>query len=156
MAIDQAMCTSFKQEILQGIHNFTSGSGGGTTTTTGSGNVFKIALYTSSASLSATTTAYSTSNEVSGTNYTAGGNTLTNVTPTTSSTTALTDFADTTWSSSTITARGALIYNSSTAAGSADRAIVVLDFGADKTSTSGDFTIQFPAAGASTAIIRIA
>jgi len=156
MAIDQAMTTSFKQEILQGIHNFTNGSGGGTTTTTGTGNVFKIALYTSSASLSATTTAYSTSNEVSGTNYTAGGNTLTNVTPTTSSTTALTDFADTTWSSSTITARGALIYNSSTTAGTADRAIVVLDFGADKTSTSGDFTIQFPAAGASTAIIRIA
>ena len=156
MAITQAMTTSFKKEILQGIHNFTSGSGGGTTTTTGSGNVFKIALYTSSASLSATTTAYSTSNEVSGTNYTAGGNTLTNVTPTTSSTTALTDFADTTWSSSTITARGALIYNSSTTAGTADRAVVVLDFGADKTSTSGDFTIQFPAAGASTAIIRIA
>ena len=156
MAITQAMTTSFKQEILQGIHNFTSGSGGGTTTTTGSGNTFKIALYTSSASLGAGTTAYSTSNEVSGTNYTAGGNTLTNVTPTTSSTTALTDFADTTWSSSTITARGALIYNSSTTAGTADRAIVVLDFGADKTSTSGDFTIQFPAAGASTAIIRIA
>jgi hypothetical protein len=156
MAIDQAMCTSFKQEILQGIHNFTSGSGGGTTTTTGSGNTFKIALYTSSASLGAGTTAYTTSNEVSGTGYTAAGNTLTNVTPTTSSTTALTDFADTTWSSSTITARGALIYNSSTAAGSANRAVVVLDFGADKTSTSGDFTIQFPAAGASTAIIRIA
>jgi len=156
MAITQAMTTSFKQEILQGIHNFTNGSGGGTTTTTGTGNVFKIALYTSSATLSAATTTYSTSNEVSGTNYTAGGNTLTNVTPTTSSTTALTDFADTTWSSSTITARGALIYNSSTTAGTADRAIVVLDFGADKTSTSGDFTIQFPAAGASTAIIRIA
>jgi hypothetical protein len=156
MAIDQAMCTSFKQEILQGIHNFTSGSGGGTTTTTGSGNTFKIALYTSSASLGAGTTAYTTSNEVSGTGYTAAGNTLTNVTPTTSSTTALTDFADTTWSSSTITARGALIYNSSTTAGTADRAVVVLDFGADKTSTSGDFTIQFPAAGASTAIIRIA
>jgi hypothetical protein len=156
MAIDQAMCTSFKQEILQGIHNFTNGSGGGTTTTTGSGNTFKIALYTSSASLGAGTTAYTTSNEVSGTNYSAGGNTLTNVTPTTSSTTALTDFADTTWSSSTITARGALIYNSSTAAGSANRAIVVLDFGADKTSTNGDFVIQFPAAGASTAIIRIA
>ena len=156
MAITQAMTTSFKQEILQGIHNFTNGSGGGTTTTTGTGNVFKIALYTSSATLSAATTAYSTSNEVSGTNYIAGGNTLTNVTPTTSSTTALTDFADTTWSSSTITARGALIYNSSTTAGTADRAVVVLDFGADKTSTSGDFTIQFPAAGASTAIIRIA
>lgn len=156
MAIDQAMCTSFKQEILQGIHNFTSGSGGGTTTTTGSGNTFKIALYTSSASLGAGTTAYTTSNEVSGTGYTAAGNTLTNVTPTTSSTTALTDFADTTWSSSTITARGALIYNSSTTAGTANRAVVVLDFGADKTSTSGDFTIQFPAAGSSTAIIRIA
>jgi hypothetical protein len=156
MAIDQAMCTSFKQEILQGIHNFTNGSGGGTTTTTGSGNTFKIALYTSSASLGAGTTAYSATNEVSGTNYSAGGNTLTNVTPTTSSTTALTDFADTTWSSSTITARGALIYNSSTAAGSANRAVVVLDFGADKTSTNGDFVIQFPAAGASTAIIRIA
>ena len=150
------MCTSFKQEILQGIHNFTNGSGGGTTTTTGSGNTFKIALYTSSASLGAGTTAYSATNEVSGTNYSAGGNTLTNVTPTTSSTTALTDFADTTWSSSTITARGALIYNSSTAAGSANRAVVVLDFGADKTSTNGDFVIQFPAAGASTAIIRIA
>ena len=156
MAIDQAMCTSFKQEILQGIHNFTNGSGGGTTTTTGSGNTFKIALYTSSASLGAGTTAYTTSNEVSGTGYTAAGNTLTNVTPTTSSTTALTDFADTTWSSSTITARGALIYNSSTTAGTANRAVVVLDFGADKTSTNGDFTIQFPAAGASTAIIRIA
>ena len=156
MAITQAMTTSFKQEILQGIHNFTNGSGGGTTTTTGTGNVFKIALYTSSATLSAATTAYSTSNEVSGTNYTAGGNTLTNVTPTTSSTTALTDFADTTWSSSSMTARGALIYNSSTTAGTADRAVVVLDFGADKTSTSGDFTIQFPAASASEAIIRIA
>ena len=156
MAITQAMTTSFKQEILQGIHNFTNGSGGGTTTTTGTGNVFKIALYTSSATLSAATTTYSTSNEVSGTNYTAGGNTLTNVTPTTSSTTALTDFADTTWSSSSMTARGALIYNSSTTAGTADRAVVVLDFGADKTSTSGDFTIQFPAASASEAIIRIA
>jgi hypothetical protein len=156
MAITQAMTTSFKQEILQGIHNFTNGSGGGTTTTTGTGNVFKIALYTSSATLSAATTTYSTSNEVSGTNYTAGGNTLTNVTPTTSSTTALTDFADTTWSSSTITARGALIYNSSTTAGTADRAVVVLDFGADKSSTSGDFVIQFPAASASQAIIRIA
>ena len=156
MAITQAMTTSFKQEILQGIHNFTNGSGGGTTTTTGTGNVFKIALYTSSATLSAATTTYSTSNEVSGTNYTAGGNTLTNVTPTTSSTTALTDFADTTWSSSSMTARGALIYNSSTTAGTADRAVVVLDFGADKSSTSGDFVIQFPAASASQAIIRIA
>ena len=156
MAISQALCTSFKQEILQGIHNFTSGSGGGTSTSTGSGNTFKIALFTSSASLGAGTTAYSTSNEVSGTNYSAGGNTLTNVTPTTSSTTALTDFADSTWSSSTITARGALIYNSSTTAGSANRAVLVLNFSSDKTSTAGDFTITFPAADASNAIIRIA
>jgi len=158
MAITTAMCTSFKTELLQGIHNFQNGSGGGTTTTTGTGNTFKIALYTSSATMSASTTAYATTNEVSatGTNYTAGGNTLTNVTPSSSGTTALTDFADSTWSSSTITARGALIYNSSTTAGSANRAVCALDFGADKTSTSGDFTIQFPAADASNAIIRIA
>mgnify|MGYP003119590112 FL=1 len=156
MAITTAMCTSFKSELLQGIHNFHNGSGGGTTTTTGTGNTFKIALFTSSATMSASTTAYATTNEVSGTGYTAGGNTLTNVDPTTSGTTALTDFADTTWSSSTITARGALIYNSSTTAGSANRAVCALDFGADKTSTSGDFTIQFPAADASNAIIRIA
>ena len=155
MAISQAMCTSFKSELLQGIHNFHNGSGGGTTTTTGSGNTFKIALFTSSASLAASTTAYSTSNEVSGTNYSAGGNSLTNVDPSTSGTTALTDFADSTWSTATITARGALIYNSSTTAGSANRAVAVLDFGADKTSTSGDFTVQFPAADASNAIIRI-
>lgn len=156
MAISQALCTSFKQELLQGIHNFTNGSGGGTTTSTGSGNTFKIALFTSSASLGAGTTAYADSNQASGTGYTAGGNTLTNVTPTTSSTTALTDFADTTWSSSSITARGALIYNSSTTAGSANRAVAVLDFGSDKSSSSGDFTITFPTADASSAIIRIA
>jgi hypothetical protein len=156
MAISQALCTSFKQEILQGIHNFTNGSGGGTTTSTGSGNTFKIALFTSSASLGAGTTAYADSNQASGTGYSAGGNTLTNVTPTTSSTTALVDFADTTWSSSSITARGALIYNSSTAAGSANRAVAVLDFGTDKTTSSGDFTITFPTADASSAIIRIA
>jgi hypothetical protein len=156
MAITQAICTSFKQEILQGIHNFTSGSGGGTTTTTGTGNTFKTALYTSSATMSAATTAYSATNEVSGTGYSSGGAALTNVTPTTSSTTALTDFADLTWSGSSITARGAMIYNSSTTGGSANRAVQVLDFGADKTSTSGDFTIQFPTADASNAIIRIA
>ena len=156
MAITTAMCTSFKSELLQGIHNFHNGSGGGTTTTTGTGNTFKLALFTSSATLSASTTAYATTNEVSGTGYSAGGNTLTNVDPTTSGTTALTDFADTTFSSSSITARGALIYNSSTTAGSADRAVCALDFGADKTSTSGDFTIQFPTADASNAIIRIA
>ena len=155
MAITQAVCTSFKQELLQGIHNFTNGSGGGTTTTTGTGNAFKLALYTSSATLDATTTAYTVTNEVSGSGYSAGGGALTNVTPTTSGTTALTDFADLTFSSATITARGALIYNSSTTAGTADRAVLVLDFGGDKTSTAGDFTIQFPTADASNAIIRI-
>jgi len=156
MAITQAMCTSFKQELLQGVHNFTSGSGGGTTTSTGSGNAFKIALFTSSASLGAGTTAYSTSNEASGTGYDAGGKALTNVTPTTSSTTAITDFADVTWGSSSVTARGAMIYNSSTTAGSANRAILILNFGADKASSSGDFTISFPTADSSSAIIRIA
>jgi len=156
MAITQAVATSFKSELLQGIHNFHNGSGGGTTTTTGTGNTFKVALYTSSATMSASTTAYATTNEVSGTNYTAGGNTLTNVDPSASGTTALTDFADTTWSTATVTANGALIYNSSTTAGSANRAVVVLAFGGDKTSTAGDFTISFPAADASNAIIRIA
>lgn len=142
MAITQAMCTSFKAELMTATHNFT----------TGTGNTFKIALYTSSATMSASTTAYSATNEVSGTGYSAGGATLTNVTPTTSGTTAYTDFADVTWSSSTITANGALIYNST----SSDKAVVVLAFGSDKSSTSGDFIIQFPAAGAGTAIINIA
>jgi len=137
------MCTSFKKELLEGVHNFLN-SGGDT---------FKIALYTNSASFTAATTAYTTSNEVTGTNYTAGGNTLTRVDPSSSGTTAFTDFADTTWSSSTITARGAMIYND-TAAG--NPAVVILDFGSDKTSTNGDFTVVFPAADASNAIIRIA
>jgi len=143
MAITQAMCTSFKKELMQGTHNFTASTG----------NSFKIALYTSSATLAATTTAYSATNEVSGTGYTAAGAALTNVTPTTSSTTAYTDFSDVTWSSSTITANGAVIYND-TASG--DPAVCVLAFGGDKSSTSGDFTIQFPTADASNAIIRIA
>ena len=156
MAITQAICTSFKQELLQGIHNLTNGSGGGTTTTTGTGNTFKLALYTSSATLGASTTAFTTTNEVSGTGYSSGGGTLTNVTPTTSGTTALTDFADLTFSSSSITARGAMIYNSSTTAGSANRAVLILDFGGDKTSTAGDFTVVFPAATATGAIIRLA
>jgi len=143
MAISQAMCTSFKKELLEGVHNFKN-SGGST---------FQLALYTSSASLGASTTAYTTSNEVSGTNYTAKGGTLTRVDPSTSGTTALTDFADLTFSTATITARGALIFNDSA---SGDPAVAVLDFGGDKTSTAGDFTIQFPAADASNAIIRIA
>lgn len=142
MAITQAMCTSFKVELLTGTHNFTNSTG----------DTFKIALFTSSATLGASTTAYSATNEVSGTGYTAGGNTLTNVTPTSSGTTAFTDFADTTWSTATITANGALIYNSS----KSDKAVAVLAFGGDKTSTAGDFTIIFPTADASNAIIRIA
>jgi hypothetical protein len=142
MAITQAMATSFKVEILQGVHNFTNPGG----------NTFKIALYTSSATMGATTTNYSTANEVTGTGYTAGGNTLTSVTPISSGTTAFTDFADTTWTSATITANGALIYNST----ASDKAVAVLAFGGDKTSTNGDFTIVFPTADASNAIIRIA
>ena len=143
MAIATAMCTSFKQEILEAVHNFKN-SGGST---------FNLALYTSSASLGAATSAYTTSNEVSGTGYTAKGGALTRVDPSTSGTTALTDFANLTFSSSSITARGALIFNDSA---SGDPSVCSLDFGADKTSSSGDFTIQFPAADASNAIIRIA
>jgi hypothetical protein len=140
MAITQAMCTSFKKELLEGIHDFRT-----------TGDTFKLALFTSSASLDATTTEFSTTNEVSGTGYTSGGNTLSNVNPTTSGTTAFVDFADTTFSNATITAAGALIYNST----DNDQAVAVLDFGGDKTSTNGDFTIQFPTADASNAIIRI-
>lgn len=141
MAITQSMCTSFKVDLLAGDQDFDT-------------DVFKIALYTSSASLDASTTAYTTSGEVPSTgNYTAGGNTLTvSTTPTSSGTTAFIDFADTTWSAATITARGALIYNSS----KSNKAVAVLDFGSDKTSTNGDFTIVFPVADASNAIVRIA
>jgi len=142
MAITQAMCTSFKVELLTGTHNFTNSTG----------DTFKLALYTSSATLDASTTAYSATNEASGTGYSAGGGTLVNVTPTSSGTTAFTDFSDLTFSSATITARGCLIYNST----DSDKAVAVLDFGGDKTSTNGDFTIQFPTADASDAIIRIA
>lgn len=143
MAITTAMCTSFKKELLEAVHNFKN-SGGST---------FNLALYTSSASLGAGTTAYTTSNEVSGTNYTAKGAALTRVDPSSSGTTALTDFADLTFSNATVTARGALIFNDSA---SGDPAVCALDFGGDKTSTAGDFTIQFPTADASNAIIRIA
>ena len=138
------MCTSFKQEILQAVHNFT----------TSTGSTFKLALYDNTATLNAATTACTTSGEVSDSgSYAAGGGALTNVTPTTSGTTALTEFADITVTSTTITARGALIYND-TAAG--DPSVVVLDFGEDKTSTNGDFQVIFPTADASNAIIRIA
>ena len=141
MAITSAICVSFKDELLEGVHDFT--------TTTG--DVFKIALYTSSATLGSTTTAYSATNEASGTGYSAGGATLTNVTPVTSGTVAYLDFADASWSTSSITARGALIYNST----NSNKAVAVLDFGADKTSTSGTFTVVFPTADSTNAIIRL-
>ena len=142
-----AMCTSFKKELLEGKHDFTTGQ-----------DVYKLALYTNSASFTAATTDYTSSNEVGNSgSYAAGGGALTNVTPTTSGTTALTDFADKTYTSATITARGALIYNTQTGGGSGTTdTVVVLDFGSDKASTSGDFQIVFPTADASNAIIRIA
>jgi len=144
MAITQAMCTSFKVALLNGEMDFSSDTS----------QVFKIALFTSAATLDASTTAYSTTNEVTGTGYTAGGNTLTiSANPASSGTTAFLDFADTTWTDATITARGALIYK---ADGVTDPAVAVLDFGADKTSTSGDFQVQFPTADATNAIVRIA
>lgn len=156
--ISQSMCTSFKAELLLAVHDFRLTSG----------DTFKLALYTSSATLDANTTAYTTSNEVSssGTNYTAGGGTLVNLGVTASNTnatagTGFTDFSDLTFSTATITARGALIYNTTPSAnGTANTtltnaAVCVLDFGADKTSTAGDFTIIFPTANNTSAIIRI-
>ncbi len=137
------MCTSFKVELLKGVHNFTNSTG----------NTFNIALYDNSASFTAATTAYTATNEVSGSGYSAKGNTLVNVTPTSTGTTAFTDFSDTTWSSSTITARGAMIFND-TASG--DPSVVILDFGSNKSSSSSDFTIVFPTADSTSAIIRIA
>lgn len=139
MAITQAMCSSFKQELLGGIHDLDT-------------DTIRIALYTSAATLGAATTAYSATNEVVGSGYTAGGNALTSPVISLDGTTAIVDFADTTWPAATITARGALIYNAS----KANRAIAVLDFGSDKVSTDGDFTVVMPAAAAATAIVRIA
>jgi len=143
------MCTSFKKELLFGVHDFDLANG----------DTFNIALYTNSESFDASTTAYTATNEVSGTGYSAGGQALTNVDPTTSGTTAFTDFADETWTTATITARGALIYNTTpntTSISVTNPTVVVLDFGGDKTSTAGDFTVVFPTADASNAIIRIA
>lgn len=149
MPISQAMATSFKVEILNGLHAFGTSVVRAATTA----DTFKIALYTSSATLDATTTAYSATNEASGTGYSAGGNTLTIAqVPTFTSTTAWLDFADTTWTTATITARGALIYNST----QSNRAVAVLDFGSDKSSSAGNFTIVFPTADSTNAIIRIA
>ena len=150
MAISQAMCTSFKVELLSGGHNFNTTNVARLVDTQ---DVFKLALYTSSATLDATTTAYSATNEASGTGYSAGGGTLTvSAVPQASGNTAILDFADLTFSTATITANGALIYNDT----NSDTAVAVLAFGGDKTSTNGDFTIQFPAFDASNAIIRIA
>ena len=155
MAIAQAMCTAFKQELLLGTHNFAT-----------NGNAFKLALYaeggggksSTTATLGATTTAFTTTGEIANSgSYSSGGGTLTKVAPTTSGTTAFTDFADKTYTSATITARGALIYNTQTGGGSGTtNTVVVLDFGSDKSSTSGDFQVVFPTADATNAIIRIA
>ena len=145
MAITSAICTSFKVELLKGVHNFTATTG----------NTFKIALYDSDATLGAGTTAFSTSEEItntSGTAYTSGGATLTSVTPVASSTTAICDFADVSFSSASFTANGALIYNSS----ASNVAVCAIAFGSDKTATNGTFTIQFPTADATNAIIRLA
>ena len=145
MAITSAICTSFKVELLKGVHNFTATTG----------NTFKIALYDSDATLGASTTAFSTSEEItntSGTAYTSGGATLTSVTPVASSTTAVCDFADVSYTSASFTANGALIYNSS----ASNVAVCAIAFGSDKTATNGTFTIQFPTADATNAIIRLA
>ena len=146
MAITSAICNSFKQEILEAEHNFTASTG----------NTFNLALYDSDASLGAGTTAYTTSEEItntSGTAYTAKGKALTSVTPTLDSSTAVCDFADVSWTSASFTARGCMIFNDSH---STDASVCCIDFGGDKTATSGTFTIQFPAASATAAIIRIA
>ena len=145
MAITSAVCNSFKAEVLQAIHNFTASSG----------DAFKLALYTSTATLNKSTTAYATTNEItntSGSAYSAGGIALTSVTPVLSSDTAVCDFADVSFSSASFTANGCLIYNDT----NADRAVCAIAFGGDKTVTSGTFTIEFPAASAGTAIIGIA
>lgn len=142
MAITSAMCTSFKQEILEGVHDLSSATS----------QTFKIALYTSSATLGASTTAYSATNEVSGTGYTAAGEALTSPATSASGTTAFADFADASWTSASFTANGALIYNDTVAG---DPAVAVLAFGGDKTVSSGTFTIVFPTADATDAILRI-
>jgi len=141
MAITQSVPTSFKQELMQALHNFN----------TAGGHTFKVALYSNLATLDSSTLIYTASNEVVGPGYTAGGNTLTVTSPVTSGTTAYIDFDDTTWTASTLSVRGAMIYNSS----SGNRAVAILDFGADKASSAGNFTIVFPTPAAATAIIRV-
>ena len=145
MAITSAVCNSFKTEILTAVHNFTASSG----------NTFNLALYTSSATINKSTTAYSATNEISNTSgsaYSAKGNALTSVTPVLDSDTAVCDFANISWTSASFTARGCLIFNDD----NSDTSVCAIDFGGDKTVTSGTFTIEFPAAAASTAIIQIA
>jgi len=139
MAISQAMCSSYKEQLLGAVHDMDT-------------DVFYIALYTSSATLSAATTVYAATNEVAGAGYTAGGNILSGAAITLSGTTAFVDFSNTTWTTATITARGALIYNSS----KSNKAVAVLDFGSDKSSTAGDFTVIMPTPDATNALIRIA
>ena len=142
MGITQAVANSFKGQLLQGGHNFTAATG----------NVFKLALYTSAANLDSSTTIYTSTSEVANTGtYVTGGGVLTNVSPLVSSGVAFVDFADISFTGVTLTARGALIYNTS----ASSAAVCVLDFGADKTATSGTFTIQFPADTTSAAILRI-
>jgi len=146
MAITSAVCNSFKVEILTAIHDFTASTG----------DTFNLALYTSSATINKSTTAYSSTNEITntaGSAYSAKGNALTSVTPVLSTDTAICDFADTSWTSASFTARGCLIFNDSH---SSDASVCAIDFGGDKTVTSGTFTVEFPAAAASTAIIQIA
>ncbi|NCW67448.1 MAG: hypothetical protein EBV86_02600 [Marivivens sp.] len=140
MAITQGLCNSFKKELLEGLHNFSV-----------AGDTIKIALYTDAANLDSTTTVYTTTGEISGTNYSAGGKSLTNVGPSLSGTTAIADFEDIAWTSATFTARGALIYNSS----QANKAVMVLDFGANQSVSAGTFTVTFPTADSNNAIIRI-
>ena len=142
MAITSTLTTSFKKELLEATHNFKASGG----------NSFKLALYTSSATLGATTTAFTTTGQASGTNYSSGGSALTNIAPLTSGTVGFTDFSDLTFGTATITARGCMIYNDT----NGDKSVATIDFGGDKTSTAGDFTIVFPAKASGTAIIRIA
>ena len=141
MAIYQTMCTSFKEEVAQALHNFTAGTG----------DVFKLALYVATANLGADTTAYTSTGEASGTNYTAGGIVLTNITPTTSGTTGYWSFDDATFSNVTLTCAGALIYNST----NGNRAVCALNFGQTITKTASNLVITVPAPGATDAVLRI-
>jgi hypothetical protein len=147
MAITSAVCNSFKKELLEAKHNFLLSGG----------HTFKIALYDPNATLGASTTDYVVTDEVSGVGYTAGGNTLTRIDPALDGSVAIVDFADTSWTSATITAAGALIYNTTTGGGSGTtNAVAVLSFSGDQTSTNGTFTVSFPTADATNAVIRIA